>query len=337
MHESNNISNILNAVNEINNRPIKRKDRIESFKNQKLILSEDLPLAPDVDKIITEAENYKKKSPLNVDPLIIKEKSSNNKPDNNKTFEEIKNNKNTLKIILNLNLKIKDLEKKLENFQVQKEQTLNENKLILKDEFVESSKTSSPSTILPNEIISKNKNYLKNEVVTSLKIQDASINLLNKKIQNFKNTEERLLTQIIDLEQDKTILLKKAEKFEVGNDYKTILNDTKESLKTIYNQVEKQKSFFLSLKNHSIKTERDFNFYKKNYEKLIIENNDVKKKLLNTMQKVESFEEIKKELAYIFENFNNVLSKNSIVKLNESFSKITSSSVVSDSISKKNK
>ena len=308
MHESNNISNILNAVNEINNRPIKRKDRIESFKNQKLILSEDLPLAPDVDKIITEAENYKKKSPLNVDPLIIKEKSSNNKPDNNKTFEEIKNNKNTLKIILNLNLKIKDLEKKLENFQVQKEQTLNENKLILKDEFVESSKTSSPSTILPNEII-----------------------------QNFKNTEERLRTQIIDLEQDKTILLKKAEKFEVGNDYKTILNDTKESLKTIYNQVEKQKSFFLSLKNHSIKTERDFNFYKENYEKLIIENNDVKKKLLNTMQKVESFEEIKKELAYIFENFNNVLSKNSIVKLNESFSKITSSSVVSDSISKKNK
>ena len=56
----------------------------------------------------------------------------------------------------------------------------------------------------------------------------------------------------------------------------------------------------------------------------------------NTKQQVEAFEEIKKELALTFENFNNVLSKNSIVKLNKSFSKINSNFSIPDDINKKN-
>ena len=78
-----------------------------------------------------------------------------------------------------------------------------------------------------------------------------------------------------------------------------------------------------------------FFFYKENYENLIIENNEIKKKLSNTKQQVEAFEEIKKELVLTFKNFNNVLSKNSIIKLNESFSKITTKLVSSDNYTKK--
>ena len=203
--------------------------------------------------------------------------------------------------------------------------------------MVELSKKPDPSIISLNKVLSKNKNFLKDEIITSLKVQDSTILILNKKITNFKNTEEKLRAQIIDLEQDKTILLKKTEKSESDKDYKNIINETKETLKTIYRQVTKQKKIFLDLKNYSIKTERDFSFYKENYEKLIIENDVVKKKLLITKQKVEAFEEIKKELAYTFENFNNVLTKNSIIKLNETFSKITSAPIVVESINKKNK
>jgi len=186
-----------------------------------------------------------------------------------------------------------------------------------------------------NKTLSKNKNFLKDEIVKSLEIQDSTINILNEKIKNYKNVEEKLRFQIIDLEQDKFLLLKKAEKFKKSNDYKNILNETKESLKSIYKQVEKQKFFFLDLKNNSIKMETDFNFYKENYEKLIIENNDIKKRLSNTNQQVEAFESIKKELAFILENFNNVLTKNSIIKLNESFSKISSVPIISEGFNKK--
>ena len=186
-----------------------------------------------------------------------------------------------------------------------------------------------------NKTLSKNKNFLKDEIVKSLEIQDSKINILNEKIKNYKNVEEKLRFQIIDLEQDKFLLLKKAEKFEKLNDYKNILNGTKETLKSIYTQVEKQKFFFLDLKKNSIKMESDFNFYKENYEKLIIENNDIKKRLSNTNQQVEAFESIKKELAFILENFNNVLTKNSIIKLNESFSKISSVPIISEGFNKK--
>ena len=354
MHKIDDINSILNAVNDINLKP-KKKNSKSTVQQKDIIpkLNQDLIIPLDLDKIIREAEEFKKKSLFKYHQVnLTQEKNDILKLKNyNKNFEEVqtqiiedlytqfkkKIKKNTLKIIFDLNLKIKDLEKQLENFKIQKKQPINVNKPILENEIVEPSKIPDPSIILLNKVLSKNKNFLKGEIITSLKVQDSTILILNKKITNFKNTEEKLRAQIIDLEQDKTILLKKTEKSESDKNYKNIINDTKETLKTIYRQVTKQKKIFLDLKNYSIKTERDFSFYKENYEKLIIENDDVKKKLSITKQKVEAFEEIKKELAYTFENFNNVLTKNSIIKLNETFSKITSAPIVVESINKKNK
>ena len=349
MHNKYDIDSILNAVNEINIKS--KKINVTAVQNSIPKLNQDLKIPLDLDILIQEAEKQKKKTtfkfsqaePQKNDSTIVKLKN------HNKTFEETqakiidelyskftkKVKKNTLKIIFNLHLKIKNLEKQLENFKTKSYQPLNINKSILKDADVEFKKKLDRPIIDLNKTLSKNKNFLKDEIVKSLEIQDSTINILNEKIKNYKNVEEKLRFQIIDLEQDKFLLLKKAEKFKKSNDYKNILNETKESLKSIYKQVEKQKFFFLDLKNNSIKMETDFNFYKENYEKLIIENNDIKKRLSNTNQQVEAFESIKKELAFILENFNNVLTKNSIIKLNESFSKISSVPIISDNINKK--
>jgi len=350
MQEIDDITSILNAVNDINSKPKKKASRVEAPQNFIPELNKDLILPLDVDKIIREAEEHKKKAPLK--PIQIELIKNKNEPKNieyhNKVFEEIqtriiadlysklskKVKKNTLKIIFNLNLKIKDLEKKLESVNVKKELYLNKTKINLKDEAVESLKIPDPSIIDLNKVLSKKKSFLKDEVVSSLEIQDSTIAFLNEKIKGYKNTEEKLRFQIIDLEQDKTLLLKKTEKLEKLEENKNILHDTKDALKYIYQKVLKQKKFFLDLKNYSYKIEKDYSFYKENYEKLIIENSEIKKKLLNTKQQVEAFDEIKKELAITFENFNNVLSKNSIIKLNESFSKINTN-LTSDNINKK--
>jgi hypothetical protein len=91
MHESDDINSILNAVNEINEKPKKEVDKIETSKNNTHNTRKDLPLPPDVDKIITEAKNYKKKFSPNTDLLILNEESSRNQISKNKTFEEIQN------------------------------------------------------------------------------------------------------------------------------------------------------------------------------------------------------------------------------------------------------
>lgn len=275
MYKTDDINSILNAINEINLKPKKKTSKIPSKQNFIPKLNQDLIIPLDVDKIIREAEEYKKKLLFKTSRVdLFQNKNDLIKTKNqNKIFEEAQG-----KIIFNLHSKIKDLEKQLENYQIEKTKFLEKDKLILKDEVFESLKTQDPSINSLKKILSDNKKSITDEVVTFLKIQDTTITLLNKKIKQFKNTEERLRSQIIDLEQDKTILLKKVEKFSESKDYKNIISDTKENLKTIYRQVEKQKKIFLDLKNYSIKNERDFNFYKENYEKLIIENDDIKKK-----------------------------------------------------------
>jgi len=49
----------------------------------------------------------------------------------------------------------------------------------------------------------------------------------------------------------------------------------------IYKQVEKQKKIFIELKNYSIKAKLNSAFFKENYEKLIVENNKIKKILID--------------------------------------------------------
>ena len=108
-------------------------------------------------------------------------------------------------------------------------------------------------------------------------IQDSSIDLLNKKILNFKRTEEDLRFKIIDLDQDKILLLNKVKRFDELKDYKYKLINTKSKLQSIYKQVEKQKKIFIDLKNYLVKIEQDSIFFKENYERLVVENAEVKK------------------------------------------------------------
>ena len=99
-----------------------------------------------------------------------------------------------------------------------------------------------------------------------------------------------LRSQIIDLDQDKTILLNKVKKFDELKNYKNDENETKEKLKSIYKQVEKQKKIFIDLKNYSTKVELDSNFFKDHYEKLIVENNENKKKLTIAKEQLDIIE-----------------------------------------------
>ena len=57
----------------------------------------------------------------------------------------------------------------------------------------------------------------------------------------------------------------------------------------------------------------EMNFYKENYERLIIENNEIKNRLENAKKQLISFEENKSEINSAFENLTNVLSKSSII------------------------
>ena len=313
MNDIHDINSILNAVNEIN---LKKKNKnINSTVTQNFIpkVNQNLEISPNLNQLILEAEEYKKKLIINP-PKVVSTKIKNviKNPDNdNKIFEDVKTQiiedlysklkkkvkKNSLKIIFNLHLKIKDLENSLKNSQVKKEQFLDDNLI---------SKKKQPPLNLEDI------NVFKQEVVTSLEIQDASIEILNKKVINFKRVEETLRLQIIELEQDKTILLNKIKKFDELKIQQSDLNDTKEKLIAIYKQVEKQKMIFLDLKNHSAKIEQNSNFFKENYEKLIIENNDVKKKLIIAKEQISVHESNKRDLLLSINQLNEISSKSNI-------------------------
>ena len=118
----------------------------------------------------------------------------------------------------------------------------------------------------------------------------------NSLIKKFENNEEKLRLKIVDLEQSITL---------PGN--KTINFDHNISL----NRKENELSDPIS------KTKSESIFYRDNYERLIIENNDIKKKLVNAKKQIVDFEKNIKELENAFKNLSNILSKNSIIKLNE--------------------
>jgi hypothetical protein len=308
MYDKYNINNILNAIDEINTRPKKKNVTIEKSIIPKL--NQDLKISPDIETLIQEAEKYKKTSvfkfsqvePLGNDKAIIKLNNYN------KTFVDAQ-----AQVIDDLHLKIKDLEKQLEDSQPKSDQSYSKNKLILRDEVVESSKIEDPSNTDLNNILSNKKNTLGNEVITSLKIQDSTISLLNKKIINFIKTEEALQLQVIDLSQDKTLLLNKIKKFDESKNHNNYNVDTKKILKSIYQQVEKQKKTFFNLKNHSLKIESDAKFFKDNYEKSIVEKIEIKKKLEIAKKKMAVYESNKLDLLSSIHQLSEILSKMDVV------------------------
>ena len=120
----------------------------------------------------------------------------------------------------------------------------------------------------------------------------------------------------INIESDQRFLeLQKVN--ELLNNEKNISNNEISNLKAeiigLKNQIlsvdEKNKQL-LDLNKNSI---RDFEFYKENYEKLIISNNDLKLRLENVKEQVNNYESIRQELSVAINNLNNILSKSSVI------------------------
>jgi len=168
-----------------------------------------------------------------------------------------------------------------------------------------------------------NDRYLNDETQKNL----SNVKIKTPKIQNliikdFEKNEEKLRFKITDLEQEISVLKQK----------KT------ESNKTVpdNNHIEIKNNFDKQIKDlniiHNLSIEKKVNesfFYKENYERLVIDNHNINKKLVNTRNQIIVFEQNINELKHAFKNLNKILSKNSIIKLNESFKKISSNTETS--------
>ena len=338
MNNTYDLKSILNAIEEINNKQKKPISLVSENNNKAkertiLLVSENNNkikertsfsegVLPITEKLIMEAEEYSRKfknnslvTPTITEDVLILDKEYNEQNLEIFNLEEIKLNiiddlysslskkvkKNTLKIIFDLRKHINDLEKKIEVLKINKEKEVSEqysnrskfndnNEHLINEDYLESN-----NEHLINEdnlddeeehLLGAKNNNLSDDIIKTLKQQ----NLI---IKNFEKNEEKQLLRIIDLEQDINLL-------------------DKNKLNQPIFKIEKDSD----QPNH--KTEREIIFYRENYERLIIENNEVKKKLVNAKNQIIIFESNIKELESGFENLNNILSKNSIIKINES-------------------
>ena len=193
MNDKDDIISILSAIHEINNKPKKRSNEKSYTQNSIPKLNQDLIIPSDVDRIIREAEEYKKTTINYVSTSVVQKRTETSK---------------------------------------------NENIFILTDEV--------------------------------LNVEDISIS-------------------------------------------ESFINNTKETLKSIYTQVEKQKKLFLDLKNYSIKIERESQVFKENYERLVIENNDLKTRLKIAKEQIVNYEANKIDLLSALDKLNEILSKSNVV------------------------
>ena len=92
MPSKDDINSILNAVNAINLRPKKKKTKVPFVQNFIPKLNEDLKISPDIDKLILEAEEYKKKSSVNIShvDLNLNKKNDLESKNLNNTLKEVK-------------------------------------------------------------------------------------------------------------------------------------------------------------------------------------------------------------------------------------------------------
>ena len=237
MSNSNDIISILDAINEINLKP--KKKITKNISPQKIIpkLNQDLIVPPDVDRIISEAEDFKK---LTISPA---------------------------KSIL-----------------VEKKNFPSKDTIILTDEMLDASKD-----------------------------EDKKIVELNNKIRVLKQTEVELRLQIKNFKKNKSALLKENLDNVEFQAPETSTKNIRETLFAIYKQVEKQKQLFLDLKNYSNNIERDSIVYRENYERLIIENNELKRKLEIAREQIVNHETNKSDLLSAMDQLNEIISKSNIV------------------------
>ncbi len=193
MNDKDDIISILSAIDEINNKPKRKSNEKSSTQNSIPKLNQDLIIPSDVDRIIREAEEYKKTTINYVSTSVVQKRTETSK---------------------------------------------NENIFILTDEV--------------------------------LNVEDISIS-------------------------------------------ESFINNTKETLKSIYTQVEKQKKLFLDLKNYSIKIEKESQVFKENYERLVIENNDLKTRLKIAKEQIVNYEANKIDLLSALDKLNEILSKSNVV------------------------
>ena len=319
------LKSILNAIEDINNNSKKKtiplvSNNFNELKKNNPAIEEVLPIT---EKLILEAEEYSnklKKNSLNptnkTKDILILDKEYNDQSLENINLEEIKNividdlysslskkvKKNTIKIIFDLRQKINDLEKKLEFLKINNtnvditEINNNTDLKINKEHLINKDKLEVTKEHLINEdSLGINEEHLINQRVGDL--SEDTIKALrhqNSVIKNFEKNEEKLRLKIVDLEQDITLL---------GDKKIKSTHKVKSSENVLNQSITKSKSELI--------------FFKENYEKLIIVNDNLKKKLINSNERIIIFEKNIKELENGFENLRNILSKNSVIKLND--------------------
>jgi hypothetical protein len=315
MNEPYSLNSILNAIEDINTKEKNKPNFSKTINTKKITttISENQDVLPITEKLILEAEVHaeqlKKNKLARIIPTILNEDIlvlDNEYDDQDLSIinlEEIKHNiiddlysslskkvkKNTLKTIFDLHYKINNLEKEIivlnknntnDDFipdTSENNQNVNEEHLI-NENYSEENEESSGNF--------KNDN-LSSSVIETLKLQDSLL-------KNFEKNEEKLRSKIVDLEQDIILL---------GNKKINIPN--------------KIASIDIEFNQPITKIKSELFFFKENYEKLIIVNDDLKKKLANSQNRIVTFENNIKEIESIFEILRNTLSKNSVIKLND--------------------
>lgn len=116
----------------------------------------------------------------------------------------------------------------------------------------------------------------------------------NKFLSNLKTENEFSNLKISEFKKEKNILLDEKNKLE-------------KKIKEMEINYKKE------ISNLKTKLEHQTIFYKENYEKIIIENNDIKLRLENTKKQINSFQEIKSEIITAISKLNKTLSKSEII------------------------
>ena len=139
---------------------------------------------------------------------------------------------------------------------------------------------------------------------------------LNKKTKNSNKTE---VLKKDDVPPQVVKIIREAEEYKKEKlsklDIKTLSLDQGVSNDRLFSNVEQDKTILLNKEITELKTKLEYQtiIYRENYEKIIIENNDIKQRLDNAKQQINSFKDNKSELEAALSNLSNVLSKSSIV------------------------
>ena len=166
---------------------------------------------------------------------------------------------------------------------------------------------------------------LENEFIENNKDENHELNQLKNKVKNLQEIEKELHLQISALKKDKVLLSDSKDNDIEPKNFNDFVHKTKETLKDLYIQVKKQKQLFIELNNQSFKLKQESDFYKENYERLIIENNEIKMRLKILKEQVLKYETDKSDLLLASKQLNEILSKSNIVgkiaPLNPTFEK----------------